>query len=208
VDIGVSSTAATTAKFSSILLVHGPISPGPVSAATSALVRGVQLQSGAVVLHYFCGLHPETEGSAENGEGEPTKLIGPCGILRGLIFQLLSSTYFPDHPTATMTAMADRYYINISGERRFYSEEFVRNFKSGSSIQALCHVFARLMEHLPPQTTVYCLIDGISSYDWDELWAGELKYMMQRLKSLIARLNGPYLKLFMTSPGRSRFDSD
>ena len=196
-------------RFSSMLLVHGLMSPEPLSAAMAFLAWHMKLLPAAVVLHYFCGLHQEPGGSADNGENRPMKLVGPCGIMRSLVFQLLSSC-FPDSPTQTTPAptatMANCYRLNLSGGPNFNSEAFMRDYKSASSIQALCYVFTRLVERLPPQTTIYCFIDGISSYERDERWARELSHMMLIFRSLMGRLRGPYLKVLITSPTRSLFD--
>ncbi|KAL8655743.1 MAG: hypothetical protein Q9226_002932 [Calogaya cf. arnoldii] len=109
-------------------------------------------------------------------------LRGPLGLLRSLIRQLLCVQQF------------DRAVAEIAyGEKLQYE-----------NVAYFLHLFRSLVEHLPEDKILFCIIDGISFYDSSEP-SFELEAVVEGLTELTEDCGfGPVFKLLITSPLNNR----
>ena len=108
---------------------------------------------------------------------------GVKGLLRSLIVQLISLFDF------------DLIFIN----KRTYRDQ-LRRHDTGQ----LCDLFETLLRQVPIDTTIFCVVDGISLFETDHL-REETDLLVYRLRTLIEdeELNAVF-KLIMTSAHMSR----
>lgn len=111
-------------------------------------------------------------------------LKGPQGMMRSLISQIVRS--FPVR-------------LDFISSRRSRQQLESLNFDT------LCNCFGHLLQQLPADTVLFCIIDGICFFEREE-WAQECRKGVEELRSLTKEDNlGPAFKLLITSPYRSRF---
>lgn len=70
----------------------------------------------------------------------------------------------------------------------------------GGNLERLCGLFSRLVQMLPRQFTVWCLVDGAEYYEEDGSWYGARQVLEQ-----LVRLSNPYtrsacVRLLITTP--------
>jgi hypothetical protein len=119
---------------------------------------------------------------------------GASAMIRSLIAQLMTQFNFG----------------HVSPSQRFSLQDL-----DGDNIHILCDLFALLVQQLPPNTRVFCLIDGISLYEKD-IYLEEMSVaIMNMVKMVDQSLDrpGPTFKLLITSPQatsqvRRVFDSE
>jgi hypothetical protein len=146
---------------------------------TSALRRST---TANVVLGFFCGLHLSSQDD----------LIGPQGLIRSLVADVVLSLAQNEciSPTAPIWFPASQEHF----------EEL--------SFKDICQLFCRLVELVPKEITVYCVVDGISYYERAD-WREEYDLMMECFGSIIANnAIAASFKLLLTSPTVSRWLSD
>ncbi|KAI0912378.1 hypothetical protein F4823DRAFT_634366 [Ustulina deusta] len=134
--------------------------------------------TGTITLTFFVGLHAGTDRTDRD-------LDGPQGMMRCLIAQLLSSSL-------------------LTPNLEFLSPEHLEACRH-HDLKYLCHVFVGLVEQLPPEIDVLCIIDGISWYE-QAPWLTGLRTavgMFEHLAEKIDPSNAGILKVLMTSPGIS-----
>ncbi|KAI0544510.1 hypothetical protein F4679DRAFT_35496 [Xylaria curta] len=157
-----------------LLLVDGatPLEKiSPMSVLTGTLFVNLLHAPGTTVIYFFCGKNLDT--SVDN------EFCGPQAMLRSLITQLI----------LRISPMPNLNGIN--------SHEFLHDCYK-HHFPALCEVLKLLIEQLPPHITLYCLLDGVSWYE-QEAWVDKMRFFIGMFRHLMARENGPILKLFMTS---------
>ncbi|KAK0638305.1 hypothetical protein DIS24_g9971 [Lasiodiplodia hormozganensis] len=88
-----------------------------------------------VILHFFCSLH--------RGDRE-----GPCLMMRSLIMQLLF-------------ALRTRHYLDLG----FIPNDTCLQDLQQGEFQALLFIFKGLIRQFPAHMTVYCVIDGVQSFE-------------------------------------------
>ncbi|KAI0112504.1 hypothetical protein GGR51DRAFT_43890 [Nemania sp. FL0031] len=162
----------------SLLLVDGAMMPervSPMSVLTATLVASLLQTPASIAIYFFCGKNLDVDAEDELG--------GPSGMLRSLITQLMLQI----NPSPNLSGINSHEFLHDCYRRHF---------------PALCEVLRLLVEQIPPQTTLYCFLDGVSWYE-REHWVGELLFFVGLFKDLMSRLTGPYLKLLMTSSNRS-----
>lgn len=129
---------------SRVLLIDGTDTDHAHDAVSAMSILTVDIMSSLMsasrqgqiaVLHFFCGLRSDVTE-------------GPTLMLRSLVFQIM--------------AILQRY--------RCLSLEFIDNQALVTDLQnqnfaALLYTFQQLCRQLPQYLTVYCFIDGISSYE-------------------------------------------
>ena len=181
-------------QHSTVLLVDGNMDSAvarvsPMSLLCASLVLSVLDKQPAIALHYFCGLH-----IASN-----SPLCGPTGLIRSLLMQLLlvSKTIDVDGKPFNI----DHTIFNLD----FIDSRFYREDLESHNIAALCHSFTMLVEQLPLDVFVFCIIDGINLYERSE-WLDGLVLIVNSLNQIAqnARLQ-PIFKLLMTSARTSRY---
>jgi hypothetical protein len=111
----------------------------PISSLCAAFVAGmIRVQPHEVIIHFFSGLH-----LASNDDWK-----GPNGLIRSLILQLVMKLVQWD--MLSLDFVDDRGYLRALEKH---------------DLESLCQAFHTLLSQLPPETTIYCVIDGISWFD-------------------------------------------
>lgn len=148
---------------SSELLVHGefrrsrsasePVSALSVFCATlSQTFRKAGQQQIALV--FFCGSHVERDDQHR----------GPGAMICSFIAQLAKLWSF------------ETTNLQDSGTRAFGQQD-VQTMIEGGSLPKLCELFGHLVQLLPEQATLFCIIDGVSHYETDEFEDGLLEVL-------------------------------
>ncbi|KAI1362584.1 hypothetical protein F5Y08DRAFT_270953 [Xylaria arbuscula] len=176
-----------------VLLVDGHDTRGRISAMSVFCAMLVQAlwkiqeqhatpQAQSFVLFFTCGAHIEPEDI----------LAGPCGIVRSLIGQLLVS--WPTHgPDLSFTDDVDSLLFAVQE----------------NSIDALCYLFQELLRQLPPESVVYCIIDGVSMYETSYLnRKDDMDSLVEVFRDLtsvfpIHEAPGPVIKVLLASADKS-----
>ncbi|KAI0162323.1 hypothetical protein GGR57DRAFT_318863 [Xylariaceae sp. FL1272] len=148
----------------------------PMSIFTATMATSLLQVPSFIVLHFFGGKNLDPDAEDE--------LPGPQGMVRSLISQLILN-FTPSPP-------------NLS---EINTPEFIRELQHWG-FRALSEVLRILITQLPPSTTLYILLDGISYYEQGQ-WLSELQYFIGLLRHIMSRPSGPYLKVLMTNAGRS-----
>lgn len=167
---------------SSLLLVDGMSSGvekvSPMSVLVASVAARLFENSLAVPTYFFCGMNLESDFEL-GGAG------GPNLMLRSLIVQLLLSESI-SVPEWNMTK-SDRLFSAVSE----------------GDLDALWEVFFVLSRQLPREFTVFCLLDGISWYERDQ-WIEDLRWLVVKFQSVVHQgVEGPAIKILMTSPSTS-----
>ncbi|KAM7201769.1 hypothetical protein V8F20_004730 [Naviculisporaceae sp. PSN 640] len=151
------------------------------------------LPDGApIVLSFFCGEHSML--------GDDNGLIGPHGLIRCLIDQLLG--LWPHREPPDISA-------NLQSIEPWNPATF-----QNADILFLCQVFDHLLRQLGPRHTVYCIIDGVSYFETDAWrWGQGLSDVVDCLSEFVCsqRTERAYdgdgelapLKVILASPERS-----
>lgn len=167
---------------SSLLLVDGmsgcveKISPMSVLAASVA--ARLFENSLAVPTYFFCGINLESDFELESPGG-------PNLMLRSIIVQLLLSGSMSE-PEWNL-AKSDGLFSSLSE----------------CDLGALWEVFWVLSRQLPQNFTVFCLLDGISWYERDQ-WIEDLRWLVSKFQAVVHQsVEGPAIKILMTSPNMS-----
>lgn len=164
---------------STLLLADGAMRLDKISSMsvlTGTLAISLLELPATIVLHFFCGRHLDTD--AEDG------LSGPHGMLRSLMAQLLLALRPP--------------LPDLSGVD---SQEFLRDCHQ-RTLPALCEIFRMMVEQIPAENAVFCLVDGVSWYEQTQ-WTGELLFIVGMFKALVKTPHRPVLKVLLTSANRS-----
>jgi hypothetical protein len=149
----------------------------PLSYFIAELSRTYTSAKRAIVLTYFCSLHTRAWDPRANAAGMMSRLVGQLLLHVDLLFDLS--------------------FITKRACRRIESDDF----------EALCITFLQLIEQLPSDQVVVCLIDNLSIYDNGKRRKDTLK-AFSTLKNLSEDQNdqgGPVFKLLVTDPGYSPY---
>ena len=181
-------------QHSKVLLVDGNMKSAvarvsPMSLLCASLVLGVLDNRPAISLHYFCGLHVASN--------DP--LYGPAGIIRSLLMQLLLVSKVIDVDGESLNIDYTMFNLNFIDTRRY------REDLESHNIAALSRTLKQLIDQLPLDIFVFCIIDGINLYERSE-WLNDLVQIVNCLNQIAqnARLR-PIFKFLMTSAGTSRY---
>lgn len=172
---------------SDFLLAHGELmdfsdNQGRVSSLSvvcaTIMASLSQTTSKAAGLYYFCGLHLSSYDD----------LRGPQGLLRCLISRLLVELDTSSGCTP-----------NLGFVDALFLEQLQRR-----DVRYLYDLFSSIVMQFPPNTTIYCMIDGITWYERSDM-REDLLRVTQTLYGLV---DGQYsrcqLKVLITSPFRPR----
>ena len=109
--------------------------------------------------------------------------FGPCGILRNLLSQLLAS-----HREFEISTVQSLLQIDPN------------------DIEELCNTFLLLIEQLPPQHMVYCIVDNITLYEDSPVGREEVSVFVQMLLGVVESCTAKncLFKILVRSPGVSR----
>ncbi|KAI1125359.1 hypothetical protein F5Y10DRAFT_247249 [Nemania abortiva] len=135
-----------------------------------------KLESQDVFTHFFCGFH--------SSPMDPWQ--GPKGLLQFVIIQLLA-------------ALDARNCLSLDF---LYKQSQIKELKAGD-IDQLCRVLHELVSEFPPETTVYCIIDGIQFF-YRDAYLSDLELLVRHLKAVMKDdYLKPKFKVLMTVPFRS-----
>ena len=109
--------------------------------------------------------------------------FGLDGMMRSLLSQLLLS--YPDFDLEVVRRMRNVHYDDVND---------------------LCDIFFTLVDQLPPQTVIFCILDGITFYEDDATACEDAVLVLQTLVDITERTreNGCAFKLLLMSPWNSR----
>lgn len=170
---------------SSLLLVdgysrdQGKGKTSPVSIFCTSFATMLVEAHAGIVLQFYCG-HSDLL--------DP--LAGPKALLRSITSQLV---LFPKGFDLAFDGLDPRAIKDIQN----------------NDINALCYCFEHLLRQNPPATSVYVIIDGVSSFESSPSdFDGDLDILFGKLRMLVDTTgfngnSGPRLKVLMTSAHRS-----
>jgi len=155
----------------------------PITHVCATLTHALRRSARAnVVLAFFCGQH-----STSNDD-----LMGPQGLMRSLVAFLVLSLVQNEC---------------ISDSAPIWFSAFQGDFEK-LSFKDICQLFYHLVELVPKEITVYCVVDGISYYE-RQVWKGDYDLMMECFGSIIAnKAIAAVFKLLLTSPTVSHWLPD
>ncbi|KAE9373805.1 hypothetical protein N431DRAFT_407513 [Stipitochalara longipes BDJ] len=155
----------------------------PITYVCATLTCALRRSASAnVVLAFFCGQHSSSQDD----------LLGPQGLLRSLVADIVLSL-------AQNECILEAAPIWFPASQRDFEE---------LSFKDICQLFFHLVELVPKEIPVYCVVDGISFYE-REGWREDYDIMMECFGSLIANnAVATAFKLLLTSPTVSRWLSD
>lgn len=135
----------------------------------------------AVPLYYFCGIH------AASSDG----LEGPQRLMQCLITKLLLE-------------LQSRYPVEATS-LNFVTAGLSVDTLYRCDMGDLCSLFRYGVAQFPPQTTIYCVIDGIIFYEKPEMLHDAL-LLVHHLIDLVEspQAEGPVIKVLLATPCPSR----
>ncbi|KPI41078.1 uncharacterized protein AB675_8144 [Cyphellophora attinorum] len=129
-----------------------------------------------ITIHHFCRRHVRVDDLFH----------GPKGMMRNLIHQVAR-------------------YLNASTALKFPHNPRNRKLLESHDLSTLCACFAYVVEQVPDDPVIFCIIDGIDAFE-KHTWAAECRKVMNTLQDMAhGEADGPVFKLLVTSPGRSKF---
>ena len=166
---------------SSELLIHGNRHMIGVESPTSLLCAHLSNMLApnrhAVVVSYLCGMHSRYQTWRHDAKGMLVSLIG----------QLLGQR------------KAKGFRFCLSGIKK---RSIARHGED--NLQGLCDVFSTLVDQLPEEMVLFCLIDGISSYESLERKDDTLR-VFEMLQDLTVRQTKVLVKVLLTAPNKTRY---
>lgn len=151
----------------------------PLSAFSANLVATLSGHRDAIILYFFPSLH-----AADYND----PLSEPRALLANMI-------------TLLVLELRARNLLRLSFIDK---RQYVRDLQYGN-VACLCHTFGALLRQFPRDTPVYCVLDGISSYDRSDRpgWKDDVARILNTLLALVedGELR-PMLKVLVTCPYR------
>jgi hypothetical protein len=160
-------------------------SGSPISMSTQP-EKGV---SSDIILEYFCALHnADTDG-----------LRGPQGLVRCLTTQLILAMVANE-----WIGPADAVHLPHlrDGEEELLAQQ---------NLGAVCRLFTALIHLVPRGVSIYCMVDGWSAYEREELWQADYDVVLNEFREAAGASNtgdGTNFKLLLTSPTSCRWLGD
>lgn len=145
-----------------------------VSVFCATLVASmIKVKPHEVIVHFFCGLHTTSNDIWH----------GPNGLIRSIIVQLL-----------VKLASLDILSLDFINDR-----EYLRDLEA-HDLPSLCETLHELIYQFPPDMTVYCVVDGISSFDKNKMF-DNLATVISTLKGIVRDRYLPAIfKVLITTP--------
>jgi hypothetical protein len=155
----------------------------PITYVCATLTHALRRSAATnAVLAFFCGQHSSSQDD----------LKGPQGLLRSLVASVVLSL-------AQNECISEAAPIWLPASQEILEE---------LSFKGICQLFCRLVELVPKEFPVYCIVDGISYYE-RAVWKEEYDLMMECFGSIIANnAIAAAFKLLLTSPTVSRWLPD
>jgi hypothetical protein len=152
----------------------------------------LQPEKGAprsVILEYFCALH--TAGDDD--------LRGPQGLIRCLTTQLI------------LSLVANKWIGHAEAVHLPHLRNGEEELLAQQNLDAVCRLFTGLIRLVPHDVPIYCLVDGWSAYEREELWQAEYDVVLSAFREAADASNpddGANFKLLLTSPTACRWLGD
>ena len=164
---------------SSTLVVNGNAEGrehiSPMSLVSAFLLQSLSGTDTASTISFFCGLHLAGHDD----------MSGPQGLARSLISQLLATIYESD-----LAILEKDFHQQLEAH--------------ASDVAMLMELFSSLVNRLPQEFVLFCVIDGISLFEKQQ-YEQETRIVFQKLSQIAqADSQGGLLKLLLTSPSSSR----
>ena len=163
--------------WSGSLLVQGNsdacVANSPLSLLCAKAIGIFGARPSVFVLRYFCGLHTRTSQARDNATGMMTSLLGQ------LILQ--------SERMGLDLHLADLGPEDVRGAREDH-------------LPTLLALFRKCIHRLPPDYTIYSIIDGISFYETLQRRETTLT-VLHHLRRTIAKAPNVTVKLLITAPG-------
>jgi len=169
-----------TGRHSEVLLVNGSYVAEKISPLTFAcgiFARSVASFPGAIPLTFFCGMH--IDRSRED--------VGAALMLSSLVSQLLAGYL--------------HYNFDFLDTWDFNPKDIGAN--SPDRVEALLSLFFELLEQLPENQIVFCLIDGIQYYEYQGRAQDTCHVVSNLLDQITNTETKAVFKLLITTPESS-----
>jgi hypothetical protein len=142
-----------------------------------------------IVLEYFCALHTADEDN----------LRGPQGLMRCLTTQLI------------LSMVANEWIGQAEAVHLPHLRDGEEEMLAQRNLDAVCRLFTALIRLVPQSVSIYCLVDGWSSYEREELWQADYEVVLSAFREAADISNsedGPNFKLLLTSQTACRWLGD
>ncbi|KAL2845137.1 hypothetical protein BJX68DRAFT_136213 [Aspergillus pseudodeflectus] len=148
-----------------------------VSVFCATFITGmIKVRPEDIIVHFFCGQHVAPR--------DPWN--GPNGLVRSLIMQLLMNL-----------VDLKRLSLDFIDDRGFLSD------LEDHDLPALCDALYYIVSQFPADTMVYVIIDHISAFDTEALFA-DLTLVLEYLQDMVEDANlAPVFKVLLTNPMQS-----
>ncbi|RDW91763.1 hypothetical protein BP5796_01157 [Coleophoma crateriformis] len=179
------------AMISQALLQQSP-QPVPSFGSSSPVSMSTRPEKGAsrdVVLKYFCALH-----TADSDD-----LRGPQGLIRCLTMQLI------------LSMVANEWIGHTDAVHLPYLRDGAEELLEQRNLDAFCRLFTALIRLIPQGVSIYCLVDGWSAYEREELWRADYDVVLNEFLEAANASNAEgssHFKLLLTSPTACNWLSD
>ncbi|KAE8446335.1 hypothetical protein EG329_012084 [Mollisiaceae sp. DMI_Dod_QoI] len=161
-------------------------SGSPISVST-------QPEKGAasrdIVLEYFCALH-----TADSDD-----LRGPQGLMRCLTTQLI------------LSMVANEWIGQADAVNLPHLRDGEEELLGQRNLDAVCRLFTALIYLVPQGVSIYCLVDGWSAYEREQLWRADYEVVLNAFREAADASNSDdstTFKLLLTSPTACRWLGD
>jgi len=155
----------------------------------SPISMSTQPEKGAsrdIVLEYFCALHT----------ADSDNLRGPQGLMRCLTTQLI------------LSMVANEWIGHADAVHLPHLRDGEEELLGQQNLDAVCRLFAALIRLVPQGVSIYCLVDGWSVYEREELWQAEYEVVLNGFREATDANDGTNFKLLLTSPTACRWLGD
>jgi hypothetical protein len=150
----------------------------------SPISMSTQPEKGAsrnIILEYFCALH-----TADSDD-----LRGPQGLIRCLTTQLI------------LSMVANEWIGHADAVHLPHLRDGEEEMLGQRDLDAVCRLFTALIHLVPQGVSIYCLVDGWSAYEREQLWRADYEVVLNAFREAADASNsdgGTNFKLLLTSP--------
>ncbi|KAH7323239.1 hypothetical protein B0I35DRAFT_427345 [Stachybotrys elegans] len=158
----------------------------PSSSPTSPTSpQSYERATGNVVLEYYCALHTTDDDD----------IRGPQGMIRCLAMQLI------------LSMLANKWIGESEALHLPHLRDGEEEMLAQRDLGAICRLFTALVQLIPDGVSIYCMVDGWSAYEREELWQADCEEVLCAFSKAVeirCPQGGAAFKLLLTSPTVSR----
>ncbi|KAM7219805.1 hypothetical protein V8F06_004839 [Rhypophila decipiens] len=175
----------------------------PISFVCANLAQALR-QNLNPVLAFFCGQHVNLHPNDD--------LQGLQGLVRGLLSQLVlvlvqngwmgetEGIALPVDSSSGRPSDTTQHFFHGTDHPGGYQEDYSDSDGMVLSLPDLCQLFHSLLRLIPPDTFVFCIVDGISYYERD-IWRRDYDQVLTMFGDIVADSTLACLfKILLTSP--------